>query len=89
MSTDDRTQGLPERAIRAAPVGQEAWPFPKVDYYTADQMREHAAAAIALERDRLAVMAERMTQHSRLIRAALNGEPIAPCEIAAAIRKGD
>lgn len=36
---------LPEPALRAAPVGQERWPFPKVGYYTAEQMRAHAQPA--------------------------------------------
>lgn len=51
MTADTKAQGdlaeLPERAMRAAPVGQEQWPFPKVDYYTADQMREYGRACVA------------------------------------------
>jgi hypothetical protein len=54
---------LPEPAMRAAPVGQERWPFPKVGYFTADQMRAYAAAALATQppapADRVA-LAERL-----------------------------
>jgi hypothetical protein len=34
----------PQAAMRAAPVGQGKWPFPKVDYFTAEQMHAYAIA---------------------------------------------
>ncbi|WP_428418184.1 hypothetical protein [Methylibium sp.] len=46
MTTTPVLPSLPEPAMRAAPVGQEAWPFPRVGYYTAEQMNEHARRAI-------------------------------------------
>jgi hypothetical protein len=39
---------LPEPAMRAARVGNEAWLFPKVGYYTADQMRDYGRQCAAL-----------------------------------------
>lgn len=51
MTADTQAQGdlpeLPVCAMRAAPVGSERWPFPKVGYFTADQMREYGRACVA------------------------------------------
>jgi hypothetical protein len=75
MSTDDRTPKLPE------PAGDIRLPGAfglATDGYTADQMREHAAACVRAERERAAKAVEAFP-HFITYRQAL----------VAAIRKGD
>ena len=49
--SDIKLPPLPEPAMRAAP--SNGWPFPKVGYYTAEQMQEYAKAYAAKLADAL------------------------------------
>ena len=43
---------------------------------------------VRIERERAAALAEALTYRARWVRAGANGSPVAPCELAAAIRAG-
>ena len=42
---------LPKADLRAAPVGQERWPFPKADYYAAETVLAYAQSCMEEWRD--------------------------------------
>ena len=51
-----------------------------------NRFRAFAALASEAERKACALLLERMTERRRWTRAGINGEPMRPCEYAAAIR---
>lgn len=59
-------------------------------YFTADQMRAYADAAVKAELESIATLVEQSTLRTRQTRAWGNAGAVEPCEIAAAIRaRGD
>lgn len=51
-------------------------------------LAEQVNAAVLAERERCALLVEKMTARRRMIRGGVNGVPPEACEYAAAIRKG-